>query len=481
MKHFQMYSPAVTRTISTFFILLALVVLLIERVDAADRPNVVLISVDDLNDWCGCLGGHPQASTPNVDRLADRGMLFTNAHCQGTMCNPSRISLLWGRRPSSTGFYSNRYSVNKEPEFLKTHVSLPAHFAASDYKTLTAGKVFHSGVNLNQYFDVVGPRSGQWLKSLDKKVHDKPKGWHGIWDFGPQEYAESKFTDHVTATWVTKQLGSEHEKPFLLAFGFYRPHVPFFPPRRVYDGVGDVQLPLVDDDDWDDIPDAARTVSMSNPKIPTHKWMREEGRWEEAVRAYLACIRWTDEQLGRVLDALDKGPHGRNTIVVLFSDHGYHLGEKQRWSKFSLWERTTHVPLIVSVPDGLKGRTDKPVELLSIYPTLIDLCGLPVNQKLEGVSLEPLLKNAHSAWKHVAVSTLGHNNHAVRDERWRYIRYADGSEELYDHQTDPNEWCNLAVQSLTPEHDAIIARLKKHLPGTNRPQRGTQPKKENPL
>jgi arylsulfatase A-like enzyme len=358
---------------------------------------------------------------------------------------------------------------------------LPAHFAASGYKTLTAGKVFHSGVNLNQYFDVVGPRSGQWLKSLDKKIHDKPKGWHGIWDFGPQEYAESKFTDHVTATWVTKQLGSDHEKPFFLAFGFYRPHVPFFPPRRVYDGVGDVQLPLVDDDDWDDIPDAARTVSMSNPKIPTHKWMREEGRWEEAVRAYLACIRWTDEQLGRVLDALDKGPHGKNTIVVLFSDHGYHLGEKQRWSKFSLWERTTHVPLIVSVPDGLKGRTDKPVELLSIYPTLIDLCGLPVNKKLEGVSLEPLLKNAHSAWKHVAVSTLGHNNHAVRDERWRYIRYADGSEELYDHQTDPNEWSNLAVQSLTPEHDAIIARLKKHLPGTNRPQRGTQPKKENLL
>ena len=158
--------------------------------------------------------------------------------------------------------------------------------------------------------------------------------------------------------------------------------MPFFPPRRVYDGVGDVQLPLVDDDDWDDIPDAARTVSMSNPKIPTHKWMREEGRWEEAVRAYLACIRWTDEQLGRVLDALDTGPHAKDTIVVLFSDHGYHLGEKQRWSKFSLWERTTRVPLIVSVPDGLKGRIDKPVELLSIYPTLIDLCGLPVNQKL---------------------------------------------------------------------------------------------------
>ena len=473
--------PFVSIAIKNIFSLLALLVLLIDPVGAADRPNVVLISIDDLNDWCGCLGGHPQASTPNLDRLADRGMLFTNAHCQGTMCNPSRISLLWGRRPSTTGFYDNHYSVKKEPEFLKAHVSLPQHFAASGYKTLTAGKVFHSGVNLNPHFDVVGPRSGQWLKSLDKKVHDKPKEWHSTWDFGPQDYAESKFTDHVTATWVAEQLGSEHEKPFFLAFGFYRPHVPFFPPRRVYDGVGNVQLPLVDDDDWSDIPDAARKVSMSNPRIPTHEWMCEEGRWEEAVHAYLACVRWTDEQLGRVLDALDNGPYAENTIVVLFSDHGYHLGEKQRWSKFSLWERTTHVPLIMSVPDGIKGRTGKPVELLSIYPTLIDLCGLPVNSKFEGVSLEPLLEDPNSEWEHVALSTLGQNNHAVRDDRWRYIRYADGSEELYDHQTDPNEWTNLASESPTPSHAEVIARLRKHLPETNRPQRGTESKKENSL
>ena len=481
MKYFQMYSPAISRAISTVFILLALLFLLIKPVDAADRPNVVLISVDDLNDWCGCLGGHPQASTPNLDQLADRGMLFTNAHCQGTMCNPSRISLLWGRRPSSTGFYENHYLVNKEPEFLETHVSLPQHFAASGYKTLTAGKVFHSGIKLNQHFDIVGPRSGQWLKRLDQKVHDKPKGWHSTWDFGPQDYEESKFTDHVTVTWVTEHLGSEHENPFFLAFGFYRPHVPFFPPRRVYDGVGDVQLPLVDDDDWSDIPNAARTASMNNPKIPTHEWMCEEGRWHEAVRAYLACVRWTDEQLGRVLEALDKGPHAKDTIVVLFSDHGYHLGEKQRWSKFSLWERTTHVPLIVCVPDGVKGTTDKPVELLSIYPTLIDLCGLPKNAKIEGVSLKPLLEDPGSRWGHVAISTLGQNNHSVRDERWRYIRYADGSEELYDHRTDPNEWSNLVVQSAVSEHNEVIARLKKHLPGMNKPQRGTRPKKENPL
>jgi arylsulfatase A-like enzyme len=439
--------------------------------EASEKPNVLVISIDDLNDWVGCLGGHPQTQTPNIDRLAARGVLFTNAHCQGTMCNPSRISLLWGRRPSSTGFYDNHYHVSKEPEFLKSHVSLPAHFAAGGYKTLTAGKVFHGGTPRQSH--VVGPRLGQWLKRLDLPVHKKPMGWHRTWDFGPQDYDESKFTDHVTATWVAEQLGNQHDKAFFLSVGFYRPHVPFFPPRRIYDSVEDVQLPLVDDDDWSDIPDAARKVTLSNSKIPTHDWMRENGRWRAAVHAYLACVRWTDEQLGRVLDALDNGPYAKNTIVVLFSDHGYHLGEKQRWSKFSLWERTTHVPLVISVPVGVKGKTDRPVELLSLYPTLIDLCGLPANPKLEGVSLRPLLEEPKADWQHVAISTLGQNNHAVRDERWRYIRYADGSEELYDHQTDPNEWNNIAAKPLSPGlHAKVIARLKKHLPTINLPQQG---------
>jgi len=485
------------RTIQTITIAIFSFFLTEEAHAESPQPNVLLISVDDLNDWVSCLGGHSQTHTPNIDRLAARGMLFTNAHCQGTMCNPSRISLLWGRRPSSTGFYDNHYHVSKEPEFLKSHVSLPAHFEASGYKTLTSGKVFHGGANLRKHFHVVGPRPGQWLKGLDKKVQDKPKGWHGTWDFGPQDYDESKFTDHVVATWVTEQLGNKRDKPFFLACGFYRPHVPFFPPRRVYESFRNVQLPRVDNDDWNDIPDAARKVSLSNPKIPTHDWMRENGRWQQAVHAYLACVRWTDEQLGRVLDALDNGPHAKTTIVVLFSDHGYHLGEKQRWSKFSLWERTTHVPLIISVPSvvefartpethetegilanpttaGRPQRTcDKPVELLSIYPTLIDLCGLPANAMLEGISLRPLLEDPKADWKHVAISTLGHDNHAVRDERWRYIRYADGSEELYDHETDPNEWNNIAAKLLPPGlHTKVIARLKKHIPSTNLPQQG---------
>ena len=441
-----------------------------------ERPNVLMVCVDDLNDWVGCLGGHPQTRTPNLDRLAARGTLFTNAHCQGTMCNPSRISLLWGRRPSSTGFYDNHYHVSKEPGFLQAHVSLPSHFAASGYKTLTAGKVFHAGASLREHFEVVGPRPGQWRKGLDKKVHDKPEAWHPTWDFGPQDYEETKFTDHLTATWVAEQLGAAHDKPFFLAFGLYRPHVPFFPPRRIHDHFENVRLPRVDEQDWNDIPAAARDVTLSNPKIPTHEWMIEEGRWQQAVHAYLACVRWADGQLGRVLDALDEGPHAGDTIVILFSDHGYHLGEKQRWSKFSLWERTTRVPLVISLPDGGGAKCGQPVELLSLYPTLIELCGLPANPGLEGVSLRPLLEDPEANWDQVAISTLGQDNHAVRDDRWRYIRYADGSEELYDHRTDPDEWKNLAAGKPKAVHAEVMARLRKHLPETNAPQRGTRPR-----
>jgi arylsulfatase A-like enzyme len=204
--------------------------------------------------------------------------------------------------------------------------------------------------------------------------------------------------------------------------------------------------------------------------------MKQEDRWNLAVKAYLSCVRWVDEQIGRVLDALDESPYAEDTIIILYADHGYHLGEKQRWSKFSLWERTTHVPFIVSVPGGEKGVTTKPVELLSIYPTLIELCGLTPNPDVEGVSIAPLLKDLNVDWEHVAVSTLGENNHSIRDEWWRYIRYADGSEELYDHKNDPNEWDNLAAKELSAQHAEVVARLRQNLPKVNLPQRKEQEK-----
>lgn len=432
---------------------------------AVRKPNILFIVVDDLNDWIGCLGGHPDTQTPNMDRLAARGTLFTSAHCQGTMCTPSRISFLWGKRPSSTGYYANHAKMDEQ--FKKDYVDLSTHFQANGYMTLQVGKVYAHGELRSE---VNGPTLGQWQKQY-KPIHkDKPATWWSVWDFGPQDIPEEQFNDHIIATWASNQVGKRHDKPFLLAVGFYRPHVPFFPPRRLYDAMKTATLPITLKDDWSDIPAAARPLTMQNKKIPTQDWMLEQDRWQLAVRAYLACIRWTDEQIGRVLDALDKGPNAENTIIVLISDQGYHLGEKQRWEKFSLWERTTRVPLIISVPGNKPARVGKPVELLSIYPTLCDLSGLPKPEQVEGVSLKPLLDDPNAPWSHVAITTLGQNNHAIRDERWRYIRYADGSEELYDHQADTNEWTNLAAGDVKPANSEVIKRLKKSLPTINLPQ-----------
>ena len=452
--------------------LIAVVSLLGCVLSSADtRPNVLMIAVDDLNDWIGCMGGHPDTETPNIDRLAERGVLFTNAHSQGTMCNPSRISIMWGLRPSTTGFYSNHFSASRSAEFIKEHTSLPRHFEASGYKTLTAGKVYHGSWLPPNDVNVVGPRPASWSEQ-DKAVHEKPAHYHNIWDFGPQDYHEEEFVDYRIASWGVQQLKNQHDRPFFMAIGFMRPHVPFFPPRRVYESTERARRPEVKEDDWSDLPPAAKELTLSNKKIPTHEWMEQAGRWDEAVKSYLACVRWVDEQIGRVLDALDESPYADNTIILLYSDHGYHLGEKQRWSKFSLWERTTRVPFIVSIPKGPKGKSTRPVELLSIYPTLIELCGLAPNESIEGVSVAPLLQDPNAGWEHVAISTLGQNNHSIRDERWRYILYYDGSEELYDHDADPHEWNNLAAEAARrAEHSDVIDRLKKHLPKINTPQR----------
>ena len=221
------------------------------------------------------------------------------------------------------------------------------------------------------------------------------------------------------------------------------------------------------DRDRSDIPAIADQVT-ANKAPPPHSWFVESGAWAEAVQAYLACIRWTDEQVGRLIDALDKSPHSKNTIVVLFSDHGFHLGEKDRWTKFSLWERSTRVPFLIVAPEMPSGnRCDRPAELLGIYPTLLELCGLPTNPANEGRSLVPLLKDSKSEWSHYAITTHGKNNHAVRSDRYRYIRYRDGSEELYDMKRDPNEWDNLAWGERGQRYRDVIRDLRAALPAVN--------------
>ncbi len=426
------------------------------------KPNVILVSIDDLNDWVGCLGGHPQARTPNIDRLAKRGTLFANAHCQSPVCNPSRASLMTGRYPHSSGVYFLGPDLKQAP-LLKDLPTLPEVFAQNGYRTLAAGKLFHTGNE--RFFQEYGGQMGGFGPLPEKKI-SQPHG-HPLWDWGAFPENEKDMPDEQVANWAIEQLQQEHEKPFFLGVGFWRPHVPLFAPQKWFDlfPIEQIQLPKVLTNDLDDISSYARDLTTRKHVAPTHEWILQSGEWQHAVQSYLASIAFVDSQLGRVLDALDASPHKENTIIVLFSDHGFHLGEKERWAKRSLWEDGTRVPLIITAP-GLPAaqKSNQPVELLDIFPTLLELTNLPLDQRQEGQSLMALLRNPKAEWNHPALTSFGPGNYAVRTRSSRYIRYHDGSEELYHHQNDPHEHHNLlASDKLTETARQEADRLAKHL------------------
>jgi arylsulfatase A-like enzyme len=284
---------------------------------------------------------------------------------------------------------------------------------------------------------------------------------------GPVEEGDEAMGDTAVANYGIAFLGKPQPKPFFLGIGFIKPHLPLYAPRKYFDlfPLTQVQRPKTLDADLDDVPPAGLAMA----KEDQHKHVLKTGEWERVVQAYLACVTYVDGQVGRVLDALDASPHAKNTVILLWSDHGWNLGEKHHWQKFALWEETTRVPLIAVVP-GLTQpgrRCERTVSLMDIYPTLVELGGLPQpTHKLEGQSLVPLLRNPQSARKEPAITTWGRNNHAVRTERWRYIHYADGGEELYDHDADPLEWKNLANDR---EFAAVKAELAAWLPTINAP------------
>ena len=437
---------------------------------AATRPpNVLFIAVDDLNDWVGCLGGHPQAQTPHLDRLARRGTLFTNAHCQAPLCNPSRTSVLTGLRPSTTGLYTLLPGVRAVPA-LKNRVTLPQAFAAGGYFTFTAGKVFHDGsippAGRAREFEVWKNTPGMPLPP--EKFVATPDPIRAM-DWGPFPTRDEDEADWQIADAARAQLKAlPEDRPFFLAVGFRLPHVPCFAPQRWFDlhPEATVTLPPILADDRADVPDFAWYLHWKLPE-PRLSWLQKADQWRPLVRAYLASTSFMDSQVGRVLDALDASGQADRTIVVLWSDHGWHLGEKGITGKNSLWERSTRVPLIVAGPGIAAGaRCAQPVELLDLYPTLLGLCTLPDQPGLEGHDLAPQLKDASAPRPWPALTTHNQGNHAVRTDRWRYIRYADGSEELYDHQADPNEWTNRAGDPLHAETKRLLAEW---LPRTDAP------------
>ena len=331
-----------------------------------------------------------------------------------------------------------------------------------------AGKLFHNRDN-QRVFAGVGQYGGSFggFGPRPKKKISQPHG-HPLWDWGAFPENTSDMPDTKIALWAAQKLKAKYDKPYFLAVGFYRPHVPMYAPKKWFDmhPRDKIKLPLLQDGDVDDLSAYARDLVTLRHVAPQHAWVKQSGQWPHAVQSYLASITFADHCVGMVLDALDRRADAENTVICLFADHGFHLGEKQRWAKRSLWEDGTRVPLTVAGPAIKPGVSNRPVGLIDIYPTLLDLCGLKANPQHEGQSLGPLLADPARAWDRPARTTFGLGNHSIRSTRWRYIRYVDGSEELYAHDNDQHEWKNLAAD---PKLKDVIAEHRRWLPKSEKP------------
>ncbi len=430
-----------------------------------EHPNVLFIAIDDLNDWVSVFGGHPKAITPHLDRFANEGaMVFQNAHGAGSICGPSRSAMLSGFMPSRTGAYGNSTNM-VESSLVQTYATLPEYFSKNGYYSLSMGKIFHKhdvagGIDRGQWsFDQFEPTKGggsadpsqltSRIKNLINGQPGPPSQYTGAngseFAWGPTLQPKEETKDYKTALWAADQLQVEREKPFFMAIGISKPHLPFFAPQEffdLYDPKGEYKPP-VREDDLDDI-----LTPNGKPKFkPTadYLWLKQNDLFDEAARGYLAASSYADACLGVIFDGLKRSPHFENTIVFVWGDHGWHLGEKLRYRKGSGWSESTRFPLLVRMPD-MQTRQDceRPISMIDFYPTLIELCSLPEKPVLDGRSFAPLLDNPKRKWTHPVVTIHGEGNASAFDGRWRHIRYSDGTRELYDLEVDPQEWTNLA-------------------------------------
>jgi len=456
--------------------------------EVGQKPNVILIIVDDLNDYLGCLGGHPQAKSPRIDQLARQGVLFSNAHASAPVCNPSRTSMLLGLHPHRTSVLGNDTDWRKLP-CRDLHPSLPSWLRQNGYITAAGGKVFHANHGgptqmeggahgLAGYDD-----PGAWTLRFPRQGVQSPKFWCnpvqnftglGIWDWDWKGFDidDSLHPDGQTVEWATRVL-PQLNGPFFLSVGLVGTHLPWYCGKKYFEEfpLAKIRRPDVLENDLDDVPAIAKAGWLRDGH---HDTILKKGLWEEALQAYLAEVLFVDTMVGKLIDALDASPSKHNTYVILTSDNGWYLGEKQRWHKGGLWEETTRVPLIIRTPTGETRICREAVSLVDIYPTIMDLTGVaPPPAKLDGSSLASFWDSkktrTHPGYALTATpSGKGTQDvsFAIRDSRWRYIHWHDGSEELYDHDGDPNEWTNLAGKS---EFEPTLNGFRKKLPDLNAP------------
>jgi arylsulfatase A-like enzyme len=439
-----------------------------------EKPNVLFLVVDDLNDWVSCYNWYKgKVYTPNIDKLASEGVLFTRAYCPVALCGPCRTAVLTGKYQYSTGIYRIEQHF-RQISSTRDLVTLPQYFRKNGYIAVGSGKTFHGPNHDNCDRISWDDYSDHWFgtqRPPTNEIPHYPIPFKNTYDdiknsyYGAIKQSLEETGDGYNAEYIADFLKQKHDKPFFAAYGCFRPHTPWFAPKEFFDlyPLDEIVLPDAPEGDLDDVPPIGRDVAYQGD-YHTFEQIKELGLWKEYVRGYLACISFADACVGRVLDALEKSPYRDNTIVVLWSDHGWHLGEKEHWHKFTLWERGTRTPLIIKAPGVTPEgkRTADVTNLVDLYPTMVELCGLPPFSQVEGESLVPVLKNPDLDRNRTTVMSLPWHKdcHAIVDNRFRYIRYSDGTEELYDHKNDRTEFTNLANN---PEYSDVKRRLKKKL------------------
>jgi|GEM_PF-361277 len=449
--------------------------------EIASRPNIIFFATDDLRAWINPLG-YEQARTPNLERLANMGITFTNAQAPGAYCAPSRTAIFTGLHASATGCYNDELYFFDDPDLVGMHRA----FSQSGYKAYGAGKLFHhsqGSIDMRGWEDY-------FARTQEVKDGGYNTGYHGSDLHYPDPYPYSPYyteTDReidggaflewgpipdeledsmpagARTNWVCDLLMQEHTEPFFIGLGLYCPHYPNYAPQKYFDlyNRDSIRLPDVLEGDWLDLPDYIKTRMTNRNRI------REElislGAYKDAVWGYLASVSFADAMLGRVLDTLEASAYKDNTVIVFWSDQGYHLGEKGQWGKHTLWQETTNVPLIFAGAGIPKGQVvNTTVSLIDLYPTFIDLCDLDKPHEMDGVTLMSVLKDPGSAVdRNVMMPYIERGGFVIMNQNYRYIRYHDGSEEFYDLENDPHEWTNLAADN---SYRAIMDEMAQAAP-----------------